>query len=128
MTLEELDYGEVASIINGNLAHANRLYEEEKINWVERDILIAACGLGRKDKSAEEKLYQLFQEYLEGEGFEKLKHFVENRSRVTWLVFAKSYKVRKEVPPIEEKGLDFEEHRRKQVIIRESFVDIMEKK
>ena len=127
MTLKELDYGEVVSIINGNLAHAHRLYEEEKINWVERDILIASCGLARKDKSAEEQLYKLFQEYLE-EGFEQLKQFVSDKSRVTWLIFVKSFKISKEIPPTEEKSFDLEEHRKKSVIIRDSFVEIMEKK
>jgi hypothetical protein len=128
MTLEELNYGEVVSIINGNLAHAHRLYEEGKINWVERDILIGACGLARKDKSAEEQLYILFQEYLEDEGFEQLKQFVSDKSRVAWLIFVKSFKISKEIPPTEEKSLDLEEHRRKSVIIRDSFVEIMEKK
>ncbi|MGQ9722639.1 MAG: hypothetical protein ACUVXA_15110 [Candidatus Jordarchaeum sp.] len=128
MTLEELDYGEVISIVNGNLASANRLYEEGKINWVERDILISACGLARKDKNAEEKLYKLFQEYLEGEGFEQMKQFVADKSRVTWLIFVKSYKVPKDVPPIEEKRFDLEEHRKKIVIIRNSLIEVFEKK
>jgi len=127
MPLEELEYGEVVSIINGNLAHANQLYEEGKINWVERDILIAAGGLARNDRAAEEKLYRLCQEYLDEEGFEQLKKFVATRSRVSWLIFVKSYRIRKDVPPVEEKRWDLEEHRRKSVIIRDSFIELMEK-
>ncbi|MEM3526250.1 MAG: hypothetical protein QXV37_02445 [Candidatus Jordarchaeaceae archaeon] len=129
MVFDELEYGEVVSIINGNLAHANRLYREGKINWVERDILIAASGLARRDRGAEEKLYRLFKEYLYDEDFKKLKEFVENQNRVSWLIFAKSYRIRKEIPPpIEETLFNLEEHRKKSVIVRDSFVEIIEKK
>jgi hypothetical protein len=129
MALDELEYGEVVSIINGNLAHAHRLYREGKINWIERDLLISVSGLARRDKSAEEKLYALFKEYLDEKGFEQLKGFVENQSRVSWLIFAKSYRIHKEVsPPIEQRKLNLEEHHRKSVIVRDSYVEIIEKK
>nr|MDO8082641.1 hypothetical protein [Candidatus Freyarchaeota archaeon] len=128
MALDELEYGEVVSIINGNLAHAHRLFREGKINWVERDILIAVSGLVRRDRGAEEQLYKLFKEYLDEKGFEQLKGFVESQSRVSWLIFAKSYRIRKDVPPIEERRWDLEEQRKKNVIVRDSFVEIIEKK
>jgi hypothetical protein len=129
MALDELEYGEIVSIVNGNLAHAHRLYREGKINWVERDILIGASALARRDRGAEEKLYRFFKEYLDEKDFEQLRIFVENQSRVSWLIFAKSYKIHKEAPPpMEERRLDLEEHRRKSVIVRDTFVQIIEKK
>lgn len=129
MALDELEYGEVVSVINGNLAHAHRLYREGKINWIERDMLIAVSGFARRDRGAEEKLYELFKEYLDEKGFEQLKGFVENQSRVSWLIFAKSYRIHKEVPPpIENRTLNLEEHRKKSVIVRDSFVEIIDKK
>ena len=127
MALDELEYGEVVSIVNGNLTLAHRLYKDGKINWVERDILIAASGLARRDRGAEEQLHKL-SEYVDEKGFEQLKDFVENQSLVSWLIFVKSYRVRGNVPPTEEKIWNLEEHRKKSVIVRDSFVEIMEKK
>ncbi|WXG39791.1 MAG: hypothetical protein WED07_03025 [Candidatus Freyarchaeum deiterrae] len=127
MTLDELEYGEVVSIINGNLTHAQRLYGEAKINWVERDILIAASGLARRDRGAEDQLLKL-SEYVDEKNFKQLKDFVENQNKVTWLIFAKSCRVHRDVPPTEEKKWNLVEYRKKSVIVRDSLVEVVEKK
>jgi len=125
---KDLSFEEVMEVVGGNMGLLVKLMEEGRIGRVEAEILRACYGASSGDEAARERLRELAEKYLDPGGYEQLVRFVESRSRVSWMVFARNYEVKGGyVEEGEEAAWSLEEHRSKLEIVKVSYVEYVDR-